>query len=109
MAYGEIPEGLLIRHSNDCTGRECVRPDHLTPGTQWDNMQDRRTAGNYPQPKVKTPMPRKVRKLSHQDVHDILLALETPYRGIVNDLAAKYGVAHNTISAIKNGRRPANF
>src|ERR1044072_7536179 len=45
MAYGEIPEGLMIRHSNECVGRECVRPDHLLTGTQYDNMQDRKEKG----------------------------------------------------------------
>jgi hypothetical protein len=88
-----------------------VNPDHLLVGTQKDNMQDYREAGGYatkPKPE-KIPAERKVLKLSHQDVADILKALETPYRGIVNDLAKKYGVAHNTISAIKNGRRPSGY
>jgi hypothetical protein len=109
MAYGEIPEGLLIRHSNECVSRACVNPEHLTPGTQLDNMQDRKAAGNYPQPKVKTPMPRKVTKLSHSDIREILEAFETPYRGINRDLAEKYGVKQNTISAIRHGRRPVGF
>lgn len=39
----------------------------------------------------------------------ILSALENSYRGIVRDLAEKYEVKHNTISAIRNGRRPAGF
>lgn len=72
-------------------------------------MQDRKAAGNYPTPKVKEPMPRKVRKLSHEDIREILRTLENPYRGINRDLAEKYGVKQNTISAIRNGRRPANF
>lgn len=112
LAKGEIPAGLLIRHSNSCQGRECVNPNHLLVGTQWDNMQDRKAAGGYPTPKPKeekVPMERKVRKLSHQDIHDILEALKVPYRGQVNDLARKYGVKHNTISAIKHGRRPAGY
>lgn len=112
LASGEIPEGLLIRHSNECVSRACVNPDHLMVGTQWDNMQDRRAAGGYPipQPKPeKIPQERKVRRLSHQDIAEILKALEVPYRGQVNDLARKYGVKHNTISAIKHGRRPVGF
>lgn len=115
MFFGEIPEGLLIRHSNECTSKACVNPDHLLTGTQYDNMQDRKEAGWWADGRPlkggyqKKVGPRKVVKLSHDDIREILLALETPYRGIVNDLAAKYGVKHNTISAIKHGRRPVNF
>lgn len=35
---GEIGEGLLLMHS--CDDRRCVNPDHLTPGTQLQNMHD---------------------------------------------------------------------
>lgn len=114
LAFGEIPDGLLIRHSNECVSRACVNPDHLLTGTQYDNMQDRKEAGWYGDRPLKGPRQkkvgqRKVRKLSHEDIRDILKALESPYRGQVNDLARKYGVKHNTISAIKNGRRPAGY
>ena len=105
LANGEIPEGLLIRHSNDCVSRACVRPDHLTPGTQWDNMQDRRAAGGYPIPvpyQPKGPRGRK-RKLSLDDIREIMEALEKPYWGQVNKLAEKYGTTHSTISNLKHG------
>lgn len=35
---GPIPPGQLVRHS--CDTPLCVRPDHLIPGTQKQNMQD---------------------------------------------------------------------
>lgn len=38
LAGGIIPEGLLLRHS--CDNRKCVRPDHLIPGAQSNNIQD---------------------------------------------------------------------
>ena len=38
IANGEIPEGLGICHA--CDNRKCVRPSHLFPGTQQDNMKD---------------------------------------------------------------------
>lgn len=53
---------------------------------------------------------RKVRKLSHEQVQEILEALKKPYWGQVNDLAAKYGVKHSMISHIKRGYwSPARF
>lgn len=36
-----IPEGLLLRHSENCVGKaNCVNPEHLTPGTEKDNRND---------------------------------------------------------------------
>lgn len=41
--HGPIPEGLLVRHR--CHRRRCFAPDHLTVGTDSDNMQDMMAAG----------------------------------------------------------------
>ena len=38
MHKGDIPSGLVILHS--CDNRRCVNPDHLTAGTQSQNMRD---------------------------------------------------------------------
>src|ERR1043165_6100160 len=47
MAYGPIPEGMLVCHDcdrfyepGDTSYRLCVRPNHLFLGTQADNMDD---------------------------------------------------------------------
>ncbi len=40
---GEIPKGVLIRHS--CDIPSCGFPDHLLAGTQLDNMKDRNDRG----------------------------------------------------------------
>jgi hypothetical protein len=39
MANGEIPDGLVVRHS--CDVKHCVNPAHLSIGTQADNMADK--------------------------------------------------------------------
>lgn len=38
--FGQVPDGMLVRHS--CDNPPCVRPDHLLLGTHLQNMEDMR-------------------------------------------------------------------
>lgn len=40
LEYGEVPAGLVVRHT--CDNKTCVRPAHLQLGTQSQNMADAR-------------------------------------------------------------------
>lgn len=42
---GEIPAGLLIRHT--CDNRICINPNHLIAGTQQDNIRDSIERGRH--------------------------------------------------------------
>lgn len=45
LAYGSIPEGMIVRHT--CDVKKCVRPDHLLLGSNLDNVNDYLTRGQF--------------------------------------------------------------
>lgn len=89
-ANGPIPDGMVVRHS--CHNRLCYNLDHLSLGTQSDNLRDSIVDG------------RLVRKLTDSDVGEILSAYTGKW-GEQAELARKYGVATNMINKIVNGKR----
>lgn len=85
---GEIPAGLLVRHT--CDNAACVNPDHLILGTHADNMQDARSRGRFNGMNA---------KLTNEQVLGIF---NEPGRH--HFIAAKWGVSTTTVSHIKTGR-----
>lgn len=83
---GYLPE--VVRHS--CDNPRCINPEHLLPGTQQDNMQDRlqrgRWAGGRPA------------ALNTEQCEAIRQSTLTQ-----RVLAAQYGVSQATISNVKRG------
>ena len=96
-AFGPLAPGLIVRH--ECDNSLCVNPDHLVAGTHADNARDREARGRGRQPGGAAHYKS---TLSEDDVETIrrLRGTET-----VRALAARYGVAHNTVVQIQQGDR----
>jgi hypothetical protein len=97
LAKGPIPEGKVLRHS--CDTPRCVNPEHLTPGTQADNMADRATRGRNPRGMTHG----RRRKLTEEHVGAIrsLFAIGSL---TVGQLAARYGVSETHVNNIVHHR-----
>lgn len=94
--FGQIPEGLLIRHK--CDNPACINPEHLETGTQTDNMHDMYNRGRHPVPKGEEKCNS---KLTDEEVKDIKELLKVKSQ---RELAGIYGVSRWCIRAIKNGK-----
>jgi hypothetical protein len=93
ITVGPIPEGMVVRHSNECTTRGCVNPNHLSTGTQVDNMRDRDEAGRTP--KGESSGASKLKTVGVLDIRKRAAAGETQA-----SIAKDYQVETSTISAI---------
>lgn len=90
LVYGPIPEGLFVLHS--CDVKACVRPTHLSVGTQLENMQQCKARG-------RTPFGEKQgqSKLTDQTVREIR-ALYASGKFTFDQLAQMFPVRRHTIS-----------
>jgi hypothetical protein len=104
-----IPEGLCVLHKCDTTC--CVNPDHLSLGTQAENMADmvrkgRQAAGfrtgarRYPE-RVPRGSRSGLSKLTEADV--ILIRVRLSHGVRQREIAAEFGVARPTVSNIATG------
>ena len=100
---GEIPEGMVVRHTCDVTW--CVNPDHLVLGTQYDNVQDTVNRGRLNCRKGES---NGRAKLSNEDVLFIKNAPAWNREGTGfshNKLAEMFSVSKGTIEQIRRGIR----
>lgn len=92
---GEIPTGLLIRHT--CDNKVCVNPRHLLTGTIKDNARDAIERGLYRRGEGNGRA-----KLTADQVTEIRFASK---RGVTGKaLADRFGVSPEAVSAILRGR-----
>ncbi len=103
LAYGPIPDGLLVCHH--CDNRACVRPEHLFLGTHLDNNRDAQRKGRLRN--VSVPGSGNVQaKLTEAVV------LESRRRCAVGEpiraLAREYSVSRNTLRRAIRGEKWAH-
>lgn len=84
-AHGEIPEGMVVRHT--CDTPLCVNPEHLILGTTRDNVMDCVKRGRHSRAKLSPEQVREIRKDTRSS----------------RKVAADYGVDHKQILAIRKG------
>lgn len=91
LAYGEIPEGEIVRH--DCDNPPCCNPEHLHTGTVAANWEDAKMRGRL-RPRKGTQI--NTCRLTEQQVHDIRASRKGRHA-----LAAQYRVSSQTIQNIR--------
>jgi DNA-binding XRE family transcriptional regulator len=92
LAYGTIPDGMLVRHS--CDQPACCRPEHLVLGDNQANMDDM-TARDR-QAKGESASRAKLTAESVQDIRSRHAAGTVTQRA----LAREYGVSKHAIYSI---------
>lgn len=94
MAFGKIPEGLVVRHK--CDVRNCINPDHLEVGTHKQNTADAIERGRFSMPPVMKGESNPRTKLSTADVIDIFLTNDSHASA-----AKRYGVTSTMVGYIR--------
>ena len=101
LYHGEFPpEGLVVRHS--CDNPKCVNPLHLDYGTKKDNAQDAVARGRLAI-LDRAGESNGNAKLNADKVREIRRLWGKPGINTVT-LAKQFGVTHDTISLIVNGK-----
>ena len=102
LAFGPIPEGMLVCHS--CDNPSCVNPRHLFVGSNLDNMRDMVAKGRGARGEE---LPQT--KLCAEDIRRILDIFRVGPNPGNSKLAAYFGVTQATISRIKLGKSWAHL
>lgn len=101
---GQIPEGLVVMHS--CDNPLCVNPEHLSVGTQLDNIRDRDMKGRQV-PNMPAGSSNGMHKLTETEVLSIRRLRSAGWSH--SAIAERFGVSRSCISAILSGKRWAHL
>jgi hypothetical protein len=95
---GPIPDGLVVMHS--CDNPSCVNPDHLSAGTQSENIKDSIRKGRKVLPKLPVfiGVEHHMAKINEDIVRMIRASKKTK-----KELAEELGLAYSTVRRIKAG------
>lgn len=94
LAHGEIPAGMVVRHT--CDNPPCVNPAHLVLGTQAQNVEDTVSRGRVGKPP--RGVDQHLARLTEDKVREIR---QRAAEGETQDaLAAAFGVGQTTISKV---------
>jgi hypothetical protein len=100
MFNGEIESGNVVMHT--CDNPLCVNPEHLTQGTQMQNMHDMNRKGRAWRPGMKQPLTgatNPAAKINQETVN----AIRQEQGVSVRQLAKKYGLGASQIHRILKG------
>jgi len=101
---GEIPEGMVVMHS--CDNPSCVNPDHLSIGTQSQNIKEAIAKGRKVLPKLSHPSgaDHPCSKLTEENVIEIRSSpmMDTVY-------AKRFGVSPATVRRARIGMSWGNI
>lgn len=101
-AHGEIPKGLVVRHT--CDNPACYNVDHLIIGTQKQNMQDCSERGRVNKATKATGEAQGLSKLTEVSVKYIR---ESNLSG--SKLAKELGVSRSTVNRVRSGKTWRNI
>ncbi len=94
---GNLEAGKVVMHS--CDNPACVNPDHLSLGTQRQNVQDCSAKG-----RINRGQDRPAAKLTDDQVIYIKSKLNNYYYGLGREIAKMFGIDSTVISRIEAGK-----
>lgn len=95
LFHGVLPDGMVVMHS--CDNPSCVNPDHLSIGTQADNIRDMERKGRANHSKVRGENNPKA-KLTYASAEQMRQSGKT-----AKQLADMHGIGLSTAYRVLNG------
>lgn len=103
--HGAIPEGYVVMHT--CDNRACTNIDHLTLGTQSENMKDMYNKNRQGDRHLPSGETHHATTVTESDVKEFR---STPYkRGLYYQWAKIHGVSRQTARNIYTGKTWSNY